>query len=99
MSCFPADQIEELKTFGKLQQAQEGGLTFIFIPQLALPQGCKPERVDVLLCPASRDGYTSRLFFAQQVQKPTLPPPNWNGSVRILERTWYAFSWRMPTQP
>jgi hypothetical protein len=99
MSCFASDEIEELRLLGSLQQAQEGGTTFILISQLALPPGCTPERVDVLLCPTQREGYSSRLFFAQQVQKRSGPAPNWNGSVRILERNWYAFSWRMPTQP
>lgn len=99
MSRFPTDEVEELRRLGNLQQAQEGGATFILISQLKLPTGCQPECVDALLCPSPRDGYTSRLFFAQQVQKPSGAPPNWNGSVRLLERTWYAFSWRMPAQP
>jgi len=99
MSCFPADQLEELQSFGKLQQAQEGGTTFILISQMAMPQGCTPSHVDVLLCPVPRDGYSSRLFFAKRVQKPSNPPPNWNSSPRILERSWHAFSWRMRTQP
>jgi hypothetical protein len=99
MSCFPADEIEELKRFGTLLQAREAGATFILIPQMAMPPGCTPSHVDVLLCPTPRDGYTSRLFFAQRVQKPSGPPPNWNTSVRILERSWHAFSWRMPTEP
>lgn len=100
MSCFPADQIEELqKYFGKVQQAQEGGTIFIFLPHVSMPPGCTPSHVDVLLCPTPRDGYTSRLFFAQKVQKPSMPQPNWNGNARILERNWQAFSWKMPTEP
>lgn len=99
MSCFPPDEIEELKRFGSLRQAQEGGTTFLLIEQLALPAGCTPLRVDALLCPSPRDGYTSRLFFGEQVHTLRTPPPNWNGSVRILERAWYAFSWRMPAEP
>jgi len=99
MNSFPNDQIDELRQFGQLQQAQEGGTTFLLISQMAMPVGCTPQRVDVLLCPVPRDGYSSRLFFAHQVQKPSGAPPNWNGTVRILERNWYAFSWRMPEQP
>ena len=97
MSCFPADQIEELRQFGKLQQAQEGGTTFLLISQLIMPAGCTPDRVDVLLCPTPRDGYASRLFFAEQVRKPGCAL-NWNGTVRILERNWHAFSWRTSGQ-
>ena len=100
MSCFPDDEIEEMKMlFGPLQQGQEGGATFILISRLALPSGCTPSHVDALLCPTLRDGYTSRLFFAQRVQKPTVPAPNWNGAARILERDWHAFSWRVSAQP
>ena len=36
---------------------------------------------------------------AEKVQLPDKPgrkPLNWNGSVRIAERNWHAFSWRTP---
>jgi hypothetical protein len=98
MSCFPPDEIEELRALGGLQQAQEGGTVFILISQLAMPPSCAPTHVDVLLCPSPRDGYASRLFFAEQVRKPAGAPPNWNGHIRILERNWHAFSWRVPVQ-
>lgn len=93
---FPVDQVEELKAiFSNVSSAEEGGVTFFFIPSLELPPGCRPEQVDALLCPTLRDGYHSRLFYAAQVQSPT--QRNWNASgVRILERTWYAFSWKVP---
>jgi hypothetical protein len=86
------DQIAELCELAPgVQRGVEGGTVFYLLPHLVLPPGCKPERVDALLCPTPRDGYPSRLFFAEQVSSPS--SRNWNGSARILERNWYAFSW------
>jgi hypothetical protein len=91
---FPDDEIQELKALhGSVQRADEGGVTFFMLPLLHLPEGCSPERVDSLLCPTARDGYSSRLFFAEKPHSRSTP--NWNGQVRILERNWYAFSWRI----
>lgn len=93
---FPSDQIEELKRlFGNVRAAEEGGTTYFLIPALALPASCTPSNVDALLCPTTRDGYHSRLFFAERIQSPI--PRNWNANgVRIIERNWYAFSWKVP---
>ena len=86
---LPDDQIRELaRLFPGVQQAVEGGVTFFQIPQLNLPAGCTPERVDALLCPRPRDGYPSRLFLAEQVRS-----RSWS-TARILERNWYMVSWR-----
>lgn len=79
------------RQFPGAKRYQEGGMTFYFIPRLRLPAGCIPEQVDALLCPTARDGYPSRLFFAERVQGPA--PRNWNGDSHILGRRWYAFSW------
>jgi hypothetical protein len=93
---FPPDQIEELKAaFPAVFAAEEGGTVYFLIPGFGLPAGIFPPAVDVLLCPtADRHGYPSRLFFSQQVQTPR--PLNWNtNGVRILERLWYAYSWKI----
>ena len=91
---LPDDQVEELKTlFGGIQAAKEGGITYVLVPAATLPQGCTPLVVDLLLCPAERDGYPSRLYFSQQVTSPT--PRNWNGQTRVLERNWFAYSWKV----
>lgn len=91
---FPQDQIEELKRIAPiLSIAEEGGLPYILIHQFQLPEGCQPELVDLLLCPRPRDGYQSRLFFAQQISG--IPHRNWNGRLRALERNWYAISWQV----
>jgi len=89
------DPVEELKElYGEARSGSESGRTFYLIPAMPLPPGCSPDAVDVLLCPSERDGYPSRLFFAQQVQGPG--SRSWNTTARILERTWYAYSWRVP---
>lgn len=94
MSAFPAEQIERLKErCDKVLAGCEGGQTYLILQGLRLPEGCSPTVADALLCPGPRDGYNSRLFFASQiVGKATL---NWNGqNVRILERNWFAYSWK-----
>jgi hypothetical protein len=86
-------QLREMEqSFPGLKLLSEGGFNYIFVPQVILPSGCTPEKCDVLLCPQVRDGYQSRLFFASQVAGG--PTRNWNSTVRILDRTWYAFSWQ-----
>jgi hypothetical protein len=93
---FPTDQIDELKElYPGLCLIEETGVSYLLLPALVLPKGCQPEKVDALLCPAGRDGYSSRLFFAQRVQCPK--SLNWNANgVRIAERNWHAYSWRIP---
>ena len=87
------DQLAELKQlFSNVQTAKEGGITYVSLPGARLPSGCTPASVDLLLCPMPRDGYESRLYFAATVQcKATL---NWNGNTRVLERNWFAYSWK-----
>jgi len=91
---FSHDQIEELKqAFGEVSYCEEGGYGFFLIPSLSLPDGCSPTQVDALLCPMQRDSYPTRLFFSQEIKPPT--SRNWNAAkVRILERNWWAFSWK-----
>ncbi len=88
---FSDDQVEELKRlFPGATPLTEGGVQFFQIPKLRLPERCTPQEVDALLCPTQRDGYPSRLFVAQQVQPCRA---GWS-TTRILERNWYAASWR-----
>lgn len=92
---IPKDQIDELKKIcPEVQMAEEGGYTFFFLPQMQLPIGCSPEKVDLLYCPTNRDGYPSRLFFSSKIIG-SYPNRNWNGNARILDRTWYAISWKI----
>lgn len=91
---FPENQIEELKKIAPLlSTAQEGGYNFFLINDLSLPEGCEPIVSDILLCPTPRDGYESRIFYASKITG--CPARNWNTQIRVLERNWYAFSWRV----
>ncbi len=88
----PDEELAELqRTYPGSKRCEEGGTTFYFIPDLPLPQGCSPASVDALLCPTERDGYPSRLYFADRIQSPA--GLNWNMQPRALERNWNAFSW------
>jgi hypothetical protein len=90
---FSQDQIEELKALCPgVSQGEEGQTTYFLLPGLQTPADCSPARVDALLCPAPRDGYEFRLFFAEKVTSRN--GLNWHFNGRILERNWHAFSWK-----
>lgn len=88
-------EIEELKLYcSSLSSVTELNATLYLLKELKLPGGCEPATCDALLCPTSRgDGYPSRLFFSQQIS--TQVPRNWNGRIRVAERNWVAFSWKV----
>jgi hypothetical protein len=89
---YPQDQIDQLKAISPLlSTAEEGGITYIVFESLSLPENCTPSTVRALLCPVPRDGYQSRLYFS--VMPGGCPALNWNGNIRVLGETWYAFSW------
>jgi hypothetical protein len=91
---LPEDQIAEVKQLcPHVQLHEEAGRSYLLLPGLNLPDGCSPASVDALLCPSERDGYPSRLFFAEKVKSPK--ELNWNANgVRIAERNWQAYSWK-----
>lgn len=87
------EQLTELQRFyPNAEVIPEGGIDFIFIPNLKLPSGCIPDTVDSLLCPVTRDGYSSRLFYSQKIDG--IPLKNWNGNLRICDRNWVSYSWK-----
>ncbi len=92
---FPADQIDELRSLCEgVAACEEASVTYLRLAKLALPAGTTPDRVDALLCPTPRDGYSSRLFFALLLASPF--PRNWNASnVRIVDANWHAYSWKI----
>src|SRR5437016_5872537 len=80
--------------------AAEGAITYLLLAGLRLPEGCSPAVLDALLCLGERDNYATRLFFAERSSTSTLVTLNWNANgVRILERNWHAFSWKVPMNP
>lgn len=92
---FPKDQIDELKELcEELAAGEEGGVTYLLLRGARMPAGCSPAVMDALLCPSHKDGYDTRLFYSA---KPTLGAGlNWNAQVRILDRQWCAYSWKVP---
>ena len=92
---FPDDEVQELvRLHPGVQRGVEAGVTYFLIPNLDLPAGRSPASTDALLCPSERDGYPSRLFLATPV--PGGRNSNFTASnVRILERNWFAVSWRI----
>lgn len=92
---YPQEQIEELKAYcSKLAALPEGGITFLHMEGLRMPEGCTPAVCDALLCPVDREGYPSRLYLSVQVS--SAYTQNWNVSgARIGEKNWYAFSWKL----
>lgn len=92
---FPQDQIDELKQIAPiLSFIEDGGHSYFLIKQFPLPEGCSPSEMDLLLCPLAHTGYNSRLFFAQAITG--CPQRNWNGSLRVLDKNWFAISWNVP---
>lgn len=87
---FPQDQLDELGVFGTVSVVRDGGRDYPLICGCAMPAGCVPDRVDVMLCPYPRDGYETRLFFAQRVNgKKNV---NWHQRPRMLDRNWEVYS-------
>lgn len=92
-----ADNLEEelSSAFPGTAKASEGGYIYYLLPKVRLPGGCQPETTECLFCPTLKDGYPSRLYFPTRIKG--RGTPNWNGEVRILNRTWYAYSWSIKT--
>src|SRR5882672_11146927 len=91
---IPDDVLAELHSLGRrVQRFDEGGKPYLLIADHALPEGCDPPIVDVLLCPQGRDGYPSRLFFSQRVK--SRAGREFVHEARIAERQWYAYSWHV----
>jgi hypothetical protein len=93
MSDFAKEQLEELKVLcPNVAACEEGGVQYFLLPGLKLPAGCNPQVVDALLCPTPRDGYECRFYFSAVVKQGF----NWHQqNVRIIDRSWAAFSWRI----
>lgn len=91
---FQTEELDKLRDNlnSDVQEIDEAGYGFVYIPGLKTPPGCIPEKTDALLCPIPHSGYTSRLFFKDRIQTPK--EVNWNGEVFILGHKWYAFSYQ-----
>lgn len=93
---YPADQIAVLKSYcATVSLLTEGGQNYLLLEGLQLPKGCEPSICDALFRPwHGADNYPSQLFFSVQLKSSY--PRNWNVfNVRLCERNWFAFSWRV----
>jgi hypothetical protein len=95
-AALPMPNEDDLRELDHLcsgaKEYTEFGLNYVLLPQLRLPSGCTPAVLDALLCLSPRDGYPTRLYFAQQVASKN--GLNWNAqNVAILQRSWFAYSW------
>jgi hypothetical protein len=91
---LPEDQLQELKAISPaLDVGTQGGRDYVVLPGF-LRAGSPPRAIDLLLCPHERDGYPSRLFLSEKISG--RPGLNWNSEARILDRNWFAFSFRVP---
>lgn len=85
------EKLQELKAYwpdAELVPAAEQ--SYVHLPTLKVPSGASTRTVAALLRPwASGDGYSTRLFFAENFSS---KGSNWN-VFNIAGRTWYACSW------
>ena len=84
------EQLDELRAaFGEVTSMVEGGVDFVFLPRLVLPEGCTTREMQALLCLGQHTGYTTRLFLQYAV---TGRCANWS-SHAVLGRPWWTGSW------
>lgn len=97
---IPQTQIDELKrVFKGVMVGSEGATPYFLLPNITLPQHCSPRIVDALLCPVVQNGYQTRMYYSERINRPPHPDPekrlNWSGNIRILERNWNVLSWQV----
>lgn len=93
--------LASLKRFSsEVSTFTDGGLRYIHLPALRLPDGCAPSSCDALLCMDARDGYPTRLFFASRIET-KVRELNWNLAPVVAGAVWQAYSWTgvQSTQP
>ena len=98
--AFADAEIERLKAFcTRVESCVQGAIDYFLLIGLRLPE-CTPSTVDALLCVGDRgEGYATRLFFAEVLIPKDNIALNWNHrNVRILERNWHAYSWKVPRE-
>ena len=81
------------KIFGGAKVMQEGGIDYVFLPELEIITSQATYRLDVLLCPTQHpSGYMTRMFLAEPLHG-SGQSNNWT-EHRILERNWHSWSWQ-----
>ena len=70
----------------------ENKVPMVLLPKFKFRVGSRTEEMNLLLYPASHNGYVTRLFFERALPG-TGQSNNWN-PFTLLSRTWYAPSWQ-----
>jgi hypothetical protein len=71
----------------------EGGIDYIFLPELTVRTTAATHKLDALLCPSLHPtGYVTRLFLSEPLHG-SGQSNNWM-NYRILERNWHSWSWQ-----
>lgn len=94
MACDQA-QVDRLKTYCEgVSSAVVGSVTYLVLKALRLPASAGVATVDAMIrLGDTGDGYATRLFLSQRVASKIAL--NWNANdQRILERNWFAYSWK-----
>jgi hypothetical protein len=76
---------------GDVTVVTEGGVDFVFLPRLVLPEGCIPRETAALLCTGQHGGYTTRLFLPAIIPGRGL---NWTQHL-VAGKIWYTWSWNL----
>lgn len=75
------------------QTMEEGGITYVFLPNLEVTTSQGRHLVDALICPVQHvSGYTTRVFLSKPLQG-CGRSNNWT-EHRILDRLWHTWSWQ-----
>jgi hypothetical protein len=70
------------------KEMDEGGRVYVHLPDLILPEGCQPSKVEALVCLSSHSGYTTRLFLSKPLAG---RGANWT-EHSIFGRKWHTWS-------
>jgi hypothetical protein len=85
----PAHLEELSRLCGEASVIVEGGVDFISLPRLRLPDGCNPQIQAALLCTGQHAGYTTRLLLASPVPG---RGAHWTTHM-VAGRFWHTWSW------
>ena len=85
-------QLKELRLgFPGAERMSEAGKEYVFLPCLNISCAGTMHTVEGLLSLCEASPYPTRLFLSTQITEAGL---NWNGSVRVMDRTWHTWSWK-----
>jgi hypothetical protein len=84
--------LQELRSVcGEVSVVTEGGVDFVFLPRVVLPQGCNPRETAALLCIGQHAGYTTRLFLPTVIAG---KGANWTQHM-VAGKLWHTWSWNL----